>query len=725
MASEVQNLKRLLVKLVHGLPIILGCMVLALGMAKLFIHKSEPIYDSAAKMRLDDQEFGISNNQLYNDFDMFSTDNRVMTEVEVVKSPAIMGRVIDSLNLLTEYREIGKYQRISLYGKNPFVVNCIDNRKLIEDVYFQVKVSKNGEVEFTNPESGKKWTGQMGSALKVDGALLHIFQNNELYPDQSVPAKLYEVVFHNRDKLIKDYGGKLTASASDKEVEIIRVSFKHNSAKLTADISNEICKQYIIDFINQKAQAARKTIRFIDSQIEVAEYKLDNIERKLENYKKNNRVINTRQETETKLRKVSNLNVQLINMEMQEKSLNELSEYIERGAYFDEHAPPIGFGDLLFTELMKKLEIYRDQRIDLLDIYTPESEKVLAIEQKMTEVVGYLREAMNSTRRQLSEQKIKLEESIKEEEKFFDPLPTREKELAILQREFDIQERTYKFLTEKRIEASLSEAVNVAFHRVIQHAVVPKRPTSPNVTLITFMSGMLGLLIGFGIVFGISLLFKRVQDSDDIERNSLIPVGGTLYEDARQTASFNQLAASLDSTSKGNAAVYTITSNGDKEGKTAVAEGLARAFGTCGYTTCLIRYDGKPGNLTIPGVKSIRLATEMIAPGKAEDWLKTYTDTFERVVVDLRKFNDAPEAIGLMKQASTSIFVASASKTAPGTLEEADKITETYKLENVRWVLYQPANFKYAKSLMRGILILAGQGWNKIKQSLKNPEIIP
>lgn len=94
-----QQLKKQLLPLVKGLPIVVVVFIASIIVGKLIIRYSSNQFQSIAKIKLDDQKFGFSSNETYKDFEMFTLTNRIDAEVELLKSPLIIEKAIDMLKM--------------------------------------------------------------------------------------------------------------------------------------------------------------------------------------------------------------------------------------------------------------------------------------------------------------------------------------------------------------------------------------------------------------------------------------------------------------------------------------------------------------------------------------------------------------------------------------------------------------------------------------------------
>jgi uncharacterized protein involved in exopolysaccharide biosynthesis len=93
----------------------------------------------------------------------------------------------------------------------------------------------------------------------------------------------------------------------DKNVPVLRVSYKSTDPQKAADITNAVVAAYITDYIDEKIRSADTTSDFVNRELKSYSNKLAASENAIENFRDGNNIINIRQQTETDLRKIADL----------------------------------------------------------------------------------------------------------------------------------------------------------------------------------------------------------------------------------------------------------------------------------------------------------------------------------------------------------------------------------------------------------------------------------
>ena len=243
--SGFQATKRQLLPLIKGLPIIVVFFFTALFIAQQVVNYTPNTYQTIARIKLDNQKLGFSNNQLYSDFDVFSTESKIQAEAAVLNSPLLIGMALDSLDFSVSLFRKGKVRNTMLYNDSPILISYdFVNPSLFDKDYF-IRITEDGFYQLVN-EDGENLDfpkTAIGEALLLDGGVLKIEKNTALLAQRELQlAGNYIVHIFSRDGLVADVTERLDIVEVDKEIPIIRVVYKDQHPQKVADLANELCK---------------------------------------------------------------------------------------------------------------------------------------------------------------------------------------------------------------------------------------------------------------------------------------------------------------------------------------------------------------------------------------------------------------------------------------------------------------------------------------------------
>ena len=190
---------------------------------------------------------------------------------------------------------------------------------------------------------------------------------------------------------------------------------------------------------------------------------------------------------------------------------------------------------------------------------------------------------------------------------------------VVLQRQADSDRQLWQSLLQQQKElqvVSNSRSNNV---QVMDRAEVPGGPFSPNTRREWFTAMMAGILVAFGLAFGIEYLDDTVKTPEDVSKRlglpllGLVPaIRGTRVPLLSETVphdfgeAFRSLRTSLVFTAgAGESRVIAVTSSQPLEGKTTTACNLATALALGGSRVLLIDADmRRPGLHQVMGVQN-------------------------------------------------------------------------------------------------------------------------
>lgn len=700
--NRVNDNGHILRPLLRGLPIIFITTCISFFIAKMYLKYATPEYESTAKIKMADIHDGVSNSNLFKDFDVFATSNKIGAEVELLKSKTLVRKVIEKLPLRISIYRVGEIHKTELYTSSPFKVEAIVQNKALLDSTFTLSIHSDSLIDLGLP-SGKILKGKLNKPIYIAGSKITMVENKELLarkPNLQLNDR-YEFVIHSDEKLTNNLIDGLDVMPIDKDIPVLRISFKCPVAQKSADVVNTLSAVYITDFINEKYKSADTTEVFLNKQLNNYSHRLSSSENAIANYRDQNNIINIPQETETDLRKIADLKKELAGVKMNLNAVDSLDQYIVKGKNnFLQLAPNFeAFTDLLSTELIKKAKDLQQEKSDLLLKYTPEHEKVKVIDEKLKDISDYMEESVKNTKNNLRIKYNDLDRSIKASESVFNGLPGREKQMTILDRNFGLDDQVYRFLQGKRTEAEIAKAATISFHRVISEGEVSDKPVSPNVTIIRILSVMLGALGGIVLIYVIHALKGRVNNEDTINRLSDLPIAASVpymkrgFEQVKYFKSWvlqMELKAMLN---KGN--VLLISSYDVNEGDFFISKGLKRE---------LEQLDKKSLYMDAKEI----IAGELERPENWKTYLKQLRKEYDVILIKNFTLNESPSSLMLMANADLNFLVLDSRRSKKATVSAVDLLQEDLKIPNLQFVLnragYNPNLFAQFKKMIFWII---------------------
>lgn len=704
---------RFLKPLLRGFPIVVLAMIIAVLAAKKYLNYVTPMYESTAKLKLADTQEGVPSANLFKDFDVFATPNKISTEIEVLKSTSLIEKTLEKLPFSTEIYRKGKVRSVELFGDSPIKVESILNDEKNYDKKFIINITSNQNFTIKASDSAKEVKGTFGVPTAIKGGKILITKNDS-YLQSKPGAKIvdqYEVEFLSREKLLDKVNKNLDIVSVDKDVPVIRINYKSNVPEKASLLVNTLAETYIQDYIENKYRAANTTVDFLKNEIGQANNKLSGAENRIENYRNKENIINIPQETETDLRKISQLKIQKSNLKMNLDAIKNLNDYISEGKdnYLDLAPNFEAFNDLLSTEMVKNMKLLQAEKKELLLTYTPEHEKVKVIDSKIKDLTDYQTESIKNTQRNLQIKYNDIDRDIQIAEQAFIGLPEKEKLLNIMNREFNLYEKNYNFLNEKRIDAEIAKAAKISFHKIITRGELPKQPVSPMRSIIIIVAAIMSMIGSIALIYAVHFAKAKVNDVYTIEKNSTIPVAFTTpFIKSREKTMHHFLENVLEMELKEiikDKNLICITSYDKSKQHMFHSKNIIKALQAQSRKVLVIDVAGNLKNIEnidyidFSEEKNLRLTSTDI-----ENLIREKMTGNDLCIINNQSIKQGKLPLLFLKMADENLFVLDSRKTAEKTIMNVELLKDEYKLTNLWFVLnkegYNPSLITSIKSFV-------------------------
>lgn len=693
---------RLLRPFFKGLPIIILVMILAFLAAEKYLEYITPMYESTAKLKLADNQEGVPSTASKNNVDIFTSNTKIATEIEVLKSSTLIEKTLKELPFELEIYRKGDFKLEELFRNSPILVKATFSSDKIFDKRYSINVISKESFIFSIPNQDKEIQGTFGQPIIIEGSKILISLNDAFIKSRKeVPIiDEYEIEFLSKQKLKDKIITNLDIMAVEKDVPVIRINFKSNVPEKAALFVNKLAETYIKDYIETKYRAANVTVNFLKTEIDKSNTKLKNSENNLQNFRDKQNIINVKQETETDLRRIAQLKVQQINVKMSLDAIKALNKYIASGKknYF-ELAPNFeAFSDLLSTELTKNMKKLQADKKDLLLTYTPESEKVKVIDAKLKDLVDYQIESIKNSQRDLQIKYNELSNDISQTEKIFIGLPEKEKNLTILNRNFNLYENSYNILNQKRIETEIAKSAKIIFHKIITPGEIAKKPFFPIRSVILIVSVLIGMFGSIFLIYLIHYAKAKVNDSYTIESNSTIPIAITIpFLESEEAVTYSFLTNVIQMELKGilqEKNILVISSYDAAEDHLFHSKNLAIALSQQGRNVLVIDATGKLkdkiGTIDYLDYSNLKYLsfTKIAFQNDINERVKKY----DLCIINNQAVKEEKLSLLFMSLASNNLFILDSKKTAEKTIIKVELLKNEYQLPNM-WFVLNKANF--------------------------------
>jgi capsular exopolysaccharide synthesis family protein len=511
-------------------PLFILLLVITLTAAWLYLRYKMPVYETTATLLIkDDQNSASGQNEMMQAFDLFGSKKNVENEVEVLQSKTLMQEVVKDLHLYAPVYIQGRVLNQSAYIYSPIVIEAKDPDSIKIDNKIDFKYNKaTNSIKIENEKyTLNQWVSTPYGILR--------FAPNQYYnataSDEEKDNNFYfslTTIKNAANNILSD----VTIAPSSKQSTVIDLTIKGEVPKRGEDILNELLKVYKEAAIQDKNLLAANTLKFVNERLQIVENDLDSVEGSLQRFKSQNKITDISAQGQIYLQtvaandqKVSDINVQLA-------MLDQVEKYVTSKGDVGGIVPAtLGTDDPVLTDLLQKLSDLELKYIQTKKIVPENNPAVIALVDGINKLKPQVLENIKSQRRNLIAGREDMSATNNQYASMLKGIPEKERELLGISRQQAIKNNIYTFLLQKREETALSFASAVADSRVIDQAESNDVPVSPKRKLVYLAAILAALVLGIAVVYIKNALTRTVQDRNDIEKYTSMPLLGEIVYD--------------------------------------------------------------------------------------------------------------------------------------------------------------------------------------------------
>ncbi|GAB4377343.1 MAG: polysaccharide biosynthesis tyrosine autokinase [Salibacteraceae bacterium] len=712
--------------------------------AYIYIYKVEDLYESRTQLLLNAPETFDYQSSLLKSLEgktRFNLYEHIASQMRVMKSSSILNHVLDNLNLDVSYFITGRLKTSEVFSHLPFKVTSpnfdankvrrFDFKFLSEDEYQLTYATGDGE---------RSLVGRFGELLVTDGVYLNVQKTAafEPYAIETLQRVNYSFKLNNRAELLAEY----KSSIELKNIEytsVVEISIRDNIPERAKMILDTLSKEYINYTLQNKIDVSDNTLRYINRQLEEITEIINEIGVEIEQYKEQRSILNITREEEMFFGNLIELEKELANLELKQRSIDDLIEYVANLDEEEVNLPPslIVLEDATLKDLINELFDAHLERLDLIGTVSKVNPRYVNITQTIDELRKKILTYLTEFRTYLIKRIQEINQDIRQTEEKIKYIPQDQRQLLNIEKRLLVNEELYSFLLSRRAETIIARAAIVPEVKIIEEPRV-SGIVYPDRRSFVLRWLLIGLGIGLALAFLKSFFFDKVETIDELAELTEATILGIipslrgevkhLYEEentrSRLYESFRSLRANLEfmkSSSGGGAKVIMVTSLNPSEGKTFTSVNLSYVMSRVKKKTLLIDCDlHKPQvrktfkmdeNKGLSQLLTGRLsfddavhnfdeyydilfsgpippnASELVASEDFNDLLSSLKHRYDYIVIDTPPIGLITDALVITKLADIKLFILNSKVTSKMTVRHLNEILENSQVENAALIL--------------------------------------
>jgi capsular exopolysaccharide synthesis family protein len=485
------------------------------ALAVVYVRLAVPRYQATATVRIDARQSTLPT--IYTEG---STQDEVFTEIEVMRSRTIAAEVVEALSLDVEMRQPARVARSDIFRSLQLTT-----------------IGDTGTIRLLQRKEGGYLVE--GTTTRVTPGVPATVRGVQftLTPRASAPG-IIELRVRDRDEAITALRRDVDIGRAGLQASIIALRYESRDPGLARDVLNNWTASFIRRRQSNQRAEATSAATFIQAQLDTLMPQLLQAEDRLLAYRDRKRIVAPELEAGTQVTRRAELLAERTALDAERGSLQQAVSRVERAAASatpDEPSPYrelLGFPTLLrnqaASELLRSLASLDDQRTTLLIRRTERDPDVVTIASQIRVVEKQLQGLTTTYLRGLTAQVAATDVGLAGYDARLRAIPAQEVELARLERAPRVYDELVGLLQTRLKEAQITEAVSDASVRVVDAAVAPTRPSSPNSPLVLVFGLTGGLVLGAGMALFREQRVTAVRSRRELQAITRAPVLGLI-----------------------------------------------------------------------------------------------------------------------------------------------------------------------------------------------------
>ena len=490
----------------------------------LYLRYANTIYQTSATIQVKDASSDPSSFLTGGAGAMFNF-NRVKIDnyIAQISSKTNLGLVSDRLDLQTQVYTVGRVKKSIIFGDEiPFQITFKSDQtysELNKNVIRLVLQRSQATIEFGNDEM----TFDLSQSFETNDFIIkiNIDKLNDRFDEKQIETNEFQIYRTSREKTIISLSILVGISASSKTGDNIDLDLKGSNKARNEAIVNALIEVAHEQQRVDKQEVFALSIDFINDRLISIKNEIDSLTLQTTGFKSDNLIFSPEAQTELALNNISTLDQERFDLSTQKELAISLQRNLKNQDNFSLLPSNIGLSSGNVNELVVTYNDLVLKRKNLLAGATTRNPLVVQLSEDLIDlrmnILKSIDNHISNVETSLSEFKEFQNQTNSEVSK----IPNLEATLLTFQRKFQIAEKLYLFLLERREEASISYESTLPNTRVINYAYTNFIPVAPKKQLIYLGAILLGLLFPFGVFYILKLIDSKIHTREELEK--LIP----------------------------------------------------------------------------------------------------------------------------------------------------------------------------------------------------------
>jgi len=561
--------------------------------AYFYLRYADTVYQTSAILQVKDASSDPSSFLTKGAGAMFDFGNvKIDNFIVQINSKPNLTEVINRLDLQVQVNSVGRIKQDLEFG---------------DDIPFQIVFKTEKKYEsirlFLNPSEGIIQLGDQTTSFdfslpfETDDFILKV------NPDQIEEESEFLISRSSKVKALEYLLKSVVVSGSSKTGDNIDLTIKGANSIRNEAIINTIIDVAHSQQIKDKQEIFALSINFINDRLLSIKNEIDSLTQQTTGFKSNNLIFSPEVQTTTALTSMTALEQEQFNLTTQRALAKSLKFKLKSEDDFSLLPSNIGLESGNVNELVLSYNQLILKRNNLLVSATSRNPLVMQVSEQLLDLKANIFSSIDNYISFINTSLGKYKEFSNKNNTQVSKIPQLEATLLSFERKFQIAEKLYLFLLERREEASISLESTLPNTRAINRAYTDSNPVAPKKQIIFLGAVLLGLFIPFGILYILKLIDTKINTREDLEDGlPSIPILGEVPFEENFTTEYNDRGIIAESTrvirsnlsflfNEAKSQVILTTSTIKGEGKSFVSYNIAKSYNSLGKKVLLIGAD--------------------------------------------------------------------------------------------------------------------------------------
>ena len=592
--------------------------ILAGLLSYAYLYFTPSMYNSYAIIKVK-PNITTQSGELINNAVSKTKSKEVTEEISLLQTYKINNQALSEINLNVQYFVDEDYKTVEIYKDLPIDITNITvlnpevmGKKLTltpdtngyslsyhPSYKDKIKESLFGNKLFTLEKSKKLTYGE-----EINNKYLKLTVNkvNDIkQPIHFVINGKKRQVFEN---IIKD---RLKVTQLQKDTSLIKINYEDTIADRAQRYVDALARSFVEYSIDSKNKQLNRTSDFILEELNNIKKELKESEEQLEQYQVTKSFVQPSAEAELYIRQLSDIEIQQSENKLKKKLISNLISFVQNNSNLDAIAPSLSkLNDQSTLGLIAKLQENQLIEEELSIEYTSEYPKLKSIRRQIDSTRTKIAYNLENLNKNIDYENTSLSQRKLNYERKMNVLPSKERQLINIKRNYEVKSRMYEYLLKKKAESNIIQLATFSDYQIIDHAYNSYEPINKKRSIIFLLSLLLGAILGSIIALIRSQKNRTIESKEDVEKLTSLPIYGSIPFSKQKSyqlevrdqgkspfaESFRTLRTNLQFSKKEDSATtILITSTIAGEGKTTTVANLVTMLDMARYKTIVINLD--------------------------------------------------------------------------------------------------------------------------------------